>query len=386
MKRIVLASGLGLLLTIGTSAQATSGKVKQDLTPTPIDPDARGKVVARTKGDDGKLTVTGRRLDRSATYDVIVDGVKVGTLTTSRGGNGKARFRARPRSSKDQLLGFDPLGKLLLVRNAAGEDALVASLPATPTSGGSGDDDIRCCLPDDSGTECEDRTPAECAAQGGIDMGPGSCLPNPCAGGPAEDDVICCIPDDSGPECEDRTPAECAAQGGVMVEATSCTPNPCDPTPPADGDIQCCLPDDGGHECEDRTPETCAAQGGVNMGAGICAPDPCAGLPGGGNPSLVVTCERRSDRSRASVDGNDLAGGSYSARITSGANTVTSGSASTVGDEVEFDFDSEPDDIAAGATAIAEDFIQGATPQVTCELLDGNGAVVVSLTVGCLDR
>jgi hypothetical protein len=42
------------------------------------------------------------------------------------------------------------------------------------------DGDIRCCVPDDGGPKCEDRTPAECAARGGIDLGAGSCTPNPC--------------------------------------------------------------------------------------------------------------------------------------------------------------------------------------------------------------
>ena len=54
-----------------------------------------------------------------------------------------------------------------------------------------------------------------------------------------------------------------------------------------------------------------------------------------------------------------------------------------MGDEVEFDFDSEPDDIAAGATAIAAGFIQGAPPQVTGQILDTSGAVVVQATVTC---
>ena len=201
------------------------------------------------------------------------------------------------------------------------------------------------------------------------------------------DDVICCLPDDSGPECEDRTPDDCALQGGVVVAATSCAPNPCAPVPPVDGDVQCCLADDSGAECEDRTPETCSAQGGVNLGAGVCAPDSCAGLPGGGGtPAVVVTCERRSDRSRASVNGKNLVSGAYTARITSGANIAMAGATNTVGDEAEFDFDSDSDDIAAGATAIATSFIQGSPAQVTGEVIDSDNTVVVSLTVNCLDR
>lgn len=58
--------------------------------------------------------------------------------------------------------------------------------PATPspvptvTSSPGDDDDIRCCVPDDDGPECEDRTPYECALRGGTNLGPGSCDPNPC--------------------------------------------------------------------------------------------------------------------------------------------------------------------------------------------------------------
>ena len=42
---------------------------------------------------------------------------------------------------------------------------------------GSVDLDVVCCLPDDSGPECEDRTAAQCAAEGGVNLGAGSCLP-----------------------------------------------------------------------------------------------------------------------------------------------------------------------------------------------------------------
>jgi hypothetical protein len=46
---------------------------------------------------------------------------------------------------------------------------------------------------------------------------------------PAEvHDVLADFADDSGPKCEDRTPAECSARGGVNLGAGSCTPNPCD--------------------------------------------------------------------------------------------------------------------------------------------------------------
>ena len=45
-------------------------------------------------------------------------------------------------------------------------------------------------------------------------------------------DVTCCVPGDRGPECEDRTQAECDAQGGTVVTAGSCLPDPCGATNP----------------------------------------------------------------------------------------------------------------------------------------------------------
>ena len=61
-------------------------------------------------------------------------------------------------------------------------------------------------------------------------MGAGTCTPDPCASlpPPAGADVRCCLPDNSGAECEDRTSAECAAQGGVDLGAGACAVDTCD--------------------------------------------------------------------------------------------------------------------------------------------------------------
>ena len=72
---------------------------------------------------------------------------------------------------------------------------------------------------------------------------------------------------------------------------------------------------------------------------------------------VKVSCEKRSNRSKASVDGNNLASGSYRAVVKSGTKSATSGFDNAVGDEVEFDFDSAANDIAEGATAIPANFI-----------------------------
>lgn len=72
---------------------------------------------------------------------------------------------------------------------------------------------------------------------------------------------------------------------------------------------------------------------------------------------VKVSCEKRSNRSRASVDGSNLDAGAYRAILRSGTQTVGSGYETAVGDEAEFDFDSNPADIAEGATRIAPSFI-----------------------------
>ncbi len=385
MVAVATLAVVGVSLTF-TTAFARSEKETGSLASTGADDDARGtaKLVVRNKSD-GTFDIKAKGLDSDATYDVLVDGVLVGDLATTGGGNGRSRFRSRPRSSKDAPLGFDPRGALVVVRDSTGHDVLAVQLADTGSVSGG---DIICCIPDDSGPECEDRTAEECAAAGGTATTATSCLPNPCAGTPPPGggDVVCCIPDDSGPECEDRTADECAGQGGVVVEGASCTPNPCAPvTPPADGDIQCCLPDDSGPECEDRTPAECAVEGGVSAGAGTCTPNPCESIPPpSGNATVTVTCEVRANRSKISVDGNDLAIGSYQATVSSGANTATAPAHPTIGDEVEFDFDSDSGDIAAGATAIAPTFIQGTPPQVTGAILTLGGGLIAQGTADCV--
>lgn len=72
---------------------------------------------------------------------------------------------------------------------------------------------------------------------------------------------------------------------------------------------------------------------------------------------VEVRCEKRGSRSKASVDGSNLQSGQYRAILKSGTRTASSPSDQTIGDEVEFDFDSNPNDIAEGATAIPASFI-----------------------------
>jgi len=397
MNRNLKALSLGVLGALAavaaltpTSALATQGssndKADVRLVSTGIDADAHGRAKLRVRSaDDGRFNLRAGNLDAGATYDLVFDGVSVGSLVAESNGKARARFRSRPRSSKDTLLGFDPRGSILIVRNAAGADVLVGDVPAG-NSNASDDSKIVCCVPDDRGPECEDRTPDACIAEGGTVSTATTCLPNPCDTTvvPTDDDVICCLPDDSGPECEDRTVEECSAQGGIVVAANSCLDNPCAAIPAVDDDTRCCLPDDSGDECEDRLPSECIAGGGVDIGPGICAIDSCAGvvIPTG-NETVRVKCEKRSSRSKVSVDGSGLRNGSYTARIVSGANEAIAAAQAAVLGEAEFDFDSDGGDIAAGATAIPAGFLAGGAPSVTAQVIDADGNVVIEGTVAC---
>ncbi|HSL69321.1 MAG TPA: hypothetical protein VK864_03725 [Longimicrobiales bacterium] len=105
--------------------------------------------------------------------------------------------------------------------------------------------------------------------------------------------------------------------------------------------------------------------------------------------NVRVQCELSSGRSKVSVDGNNLrpAGALFSARIRSGANSATTPVARAIGDEIEFDFDSNPNDVAEGATAIARNFIQiGPGADVSAEILNPSGAVVVAGSADCTLR
>lgn len=72
---------------------------------------------------------------------------------------------------------------------------------------------------------------------------------------------------------------------------------------------------------------------------------------------VEVRCEKRSARSKASVDGSNLRRGQYRAVLKSGTHTARSPYDQTIGDEIQFDFDSNPNDVADGATAISANFI-----------------------------
>jgi hypothetical protein len=104
-----------------------------------------------------------------------------------------------------------------------------------------------------------------------------------------------------------------------------------------------------------------------------------------GAATIRVQCEQRgTERAKVSVDGKNLARGSYSAVIVSGANMAAAPAKAAVGDEAQFDFDSNPADIAAGATAIAATFIVNGS--LTGKIVDTSGNTVIADTVACRVR
>ncbi|HEY2389039.1 MAG TPA: hypothetical protein VGK30_18955 [Candidatus Binatia bacterium] len=250
--------------------------MRSALTATSADRNAKGQVGLGIRGNDGTFDLKASHLDRNTGYDVVVGGVKVGALQATRGGSGHIRFRTSP-SSKDRVLGFDPRGKSISIRNAAGNDVLVGSLPSDsidPTA-------IACCVPDnEGGSACEDLTSDACTAAGGTATEAASCMPDPCATTPPSTATVCCTnqteDDGSETECEDHAATDCTAAGGTVVQATSCEPNPCAPvTPPAGDVVACCIADEGETECEERTAEACTAENGTAMAGATCDADPC---------------------------------------------------------------------------------------------------------------
>lgn len=105
---------------------------------------------------------------------------------------------------------------------------------------------------------------------------------------------------------------------------------------------------------------------------------------GSANADIRVKCERKGNRSSVvSVDGKNLGADGFTAEIDSGSNTSSAAPKSAVAGEVGFDFSSKPKDVAAGATAISANFIQGG--KVTASILK-DGFVVNSFTANCRVR
>jgi hypothetical protein len=101
-----------------------------------------------------------------------------------------------------------------------------------------------------------------------------------------------------------------------------------------------------------------------------------------------VRCDTRATpaRARISIDGSDLVPGKrYYARAVSGGRRVNTRLAvADAAGQAEFDFDSNPKDIAAGATAIRSGFIKN--NQVTGRIYNPTGFLQAKDTVTCSAR
>jgi hypothetical protein len=283
-KRIGSSLAVTGALLLGLVGVSGAVSIKASLTPTPMAPNATGRGQLSLKRSKGKFEVRARRLAPNSTFDLMIGGVKVGTFATNAAGSGKAKFRTKPHRGEG-LLGFDPRGHEIVVREDDGDDDLVGEMPDDGDSASGA-----CCIQAHDGeTECEDLSADECTHEGGSPSGADSCLPNPCETTPPPHEIVCCIAEsahggfvDEDPEveCEEvHTSTECATKGGTVVEAASCEANPCKPTPPS-GHVACCVPDEDETECEELTPESCQAHHGTPTDATSCDAHPCGGGDG----------------------------------------------------------------------------------------------------------
>ena len=85
-------------------------------------------------------------------------------------------------------------------------------------------------------------------------------------------------------------------------------------------------------------------------------------------PALLARCSTTPTRSKIDVESKELDDGDYYAVVTSGTNSIESEVQESDDGEVEFDFDSDSSEVAAGAEAIEASFIKDG--KVTVELFD----------------
>src|SRR3989442_6459495 len=200
-------------------------------------PRRRSWCAASGRVSNGTLIVRVRQLAPRTTYEIVVHGVRIGTLTTNGAGRGHARFRTHPRDH-DGLLGVDPRGQRIAVHALTGRDALRGVMPERAGVGL-----VRCCMPDDrdAASGCTSVTATTCHDKGGTNVGAGSCMPNPCPPPSAQKKTRCCIPgddedDDGEVECKQRMSDWCAKKGGVDIGPGECNARSCPPPPPPEPD------------------------------------------------------------------------------------------------------------------------------------------------------
>src|SRR5207249_3585070 len=142
----------------------------------------------------GRFSIKARRLAGGKSFDVVVNAVKVGTLQTSAGGRGVARFSTSPRG-RITLLGFDPRGAHIAIRDETGDDDLEGDMDDDHPDSAMG-----CCVGEhdaEGEVECENLTAGECHDAGGTPTTAPSCLPDPC-GSPPPANAVCCHTSNAG--------------------------------------------------------------------------------------------------------------------------------------------------------------------------------------------
>ena len=137
--------------------------------------------------------------------------------------------------------------------------------------------------------------------------------------------------------------------------------------------------------CDSATAPPSSAAAQSEAVAATTSTTPAAALAA----TIRLRCERRSNRSRISVDASGLAPGTgrFRARVTAAGGTATSPLRRAVGGQDEFDFDSNRNDIRAGATAVAPTFIRARSgPDVVARVLNAAGQVVATRGADCAIR
>ena len=195
------AMGMAATLIVGSAGLAVAAsRVTQSLTATAHAPDAHGRAKLVLKSaSQGRFRLIARGLAPSSTFDLVIGGIKVASLTTNAGGTAKAKLSTNPHAG-ETLLGVDPRGETVAVRDEQGDDNLEGDIPDDTQDAA----EVACCLPEDGGSECDTKTPEECTTEGGTVADVDSCLPNPCGVPPpgGEESVVCCLADSARAKIE----------------------------------------------------------------------------------------------------------------------------------------------------------------------------------------
>src|SRR5262245_66084382 len=100
IKMYMALSALALVAAAHSPAAAGGPKVKASLVTTDVDANARGQAALSLKAASvGQFDVRVRKLDRKATFELIVGGVHVGDLVTN-GGGGRSEERRVGKESR----------------------------------------------------------------------------------------------------------------------------------------------------------------------------------------------------------------------------------------------------------------------------------------------